>query len=97
MVTYLVKKHGLTEYAESPDVFYPVRWKDAESVFTQPAEVVETMLSPNTKAVHMWYSRLVPFLSEPPPAGSYIASACAKFGVHWKRTDRAFLTAAARA
>ena len=37
MVTYLAKKHRVDVQAQSPAVFYPVRWKDARALFG-PAE-----------------------------------------------------------
>lgn len=80
LVTYAAKKHGVAAQAQTPDVFYPVRWKDARALFG-PAEVIEGMLTPKTRAVHMWYSRLVDFLAAPPPKGSYVDLACRKFDV----------------
>ena len=63
-----------------PEIFYPVRWKDARSVY-EPAEVVEAMLTPETRAVHLWHSRLHGLRDNPPAPGSYIDLACKRFGI----------------
>ncbi len=83
LVTYLVKKHRLTEFASPPDVFYPVRWKDARTVYA-PAEEVETMVTDRTVAVHLWHSRLGELKQKPPPPQSYIGIAARRFGVEFE-------------
>lgn len=80
LVTHVVKSNRLQDQAQRPDVFYPVRWKDARDVF-EPAEVVEQRLSPETRAVHLWHSRLQGLRDNPPAKGSYMDWACQKFGV----------------
>jgi hypothetical protein len=80
MVTYLAKKHGVAEQAQGPAVFYPVRWKDARALFG-PTELVDQMITPETRAVHMWYSRLVGLVDKPPPRDSFIDVLCRKYGI----------------
>jgi hypothetical protein len=80
LVTHVVKTCGLGSSAQPPDVFYPVRWKDARVLY-EPAEVVEAMLSERTHAVHMWHSRLHGLRDAPPPPGSFIDRMCRRFGV----------------
>lgn len=80
MVTYLANKYGVASRAQSPAVFYPVRWKDARSIYG-PAGLIEQMLRPETRAVHMWYSRLVGLVDKPPPQESYIAALCKKYEI----------------
>ena len=80
MVTFLAKKHGVAEQAQSPAVFYPVRWKDARALFG-PAEIIEKMITPKTHAVHMWYSRLIGLVDKPPPRDSFIDTLCKKYGI----------------
>ncbi|WP_120716541.1 hypothetical protein [Tsuneonella amylolytica] len=80
LVTYVVKTNNLAHHAQPPDVFYPVRWKDARELY-EPAEVVEGMLTERTVAVHMWHSRLEGLKDAPPPPGSFIAKMCDRFGV----------------
>lgn len=80
LVTHVVKRNKLQAHAQKPEIFYPVRWKDARSVY-EPAEVVEAMLTPETRAVHLWHSRLHGLRDNPPAPGSYIDLACKRFGI----------------
>lgn len=80
MVTYLAKRHDLTRFAQPPAVFYPVRWRDARLVF-EDRELVEKLIAPETRAVHLWHSRVVDQAGKPPPKGSFIAAMCDRFGV----------------
>ena len=80
MVTYVANKYRVAEQAQKPEVFYPVRWKDAQALFGS-ANVIEKMITPETVAVHMWYSRLVNFIDKPPPPGSYIDVLCRKHSI----------------
>ncbi|MDE2403598.1 MAG: hypothetical protein KGM17_02645 [Sphingomonadales bacterium] len=80
LVTHVVKRNHLQAEAQKPDVFYPVRWKDARALY-EPAAVVEAMITPETCAVHMWNSRLQELKEHPPAPGSYIDLACKRFGV----------------
>ena len=80
LVTYLVKKHRLGEFAQSPDVFYPVRWKDARTLYG-PAEEIEAQLTNETRTVHMWHSRLGELKQKPPAKGSYIQKVCNQFDI----------------
>ena len=80
LLTYAVRKNKLEKYAEAAEVFHPIRWKDAREVYG-PAEEVEAMLSPETRAVHLWHSRLQGLRDSPPPKGSYIAKMCDLYGI----------------
>lgn len=80
LVTHVVKRNGLQHEAQKPEVFYPVRWKDARALFEHES-VVQAMITEDTRAIHMWHSRLEDLISQPPPAGSYMDMACRKFGV----------------
>jgi hypothetical protein len=80
LVTYLVKKHGLGSFAQSPDIFYPVRWKDARTLYG-PAKEIEAQLTDKTRTVHMWHSRLGELKQKPPPEGSYIHKMCEKYSI----------------
>jgi hypothetical protein len=80
LVTYAVKKNNVARFAQEPSVFYPIRWKDARMLFG-PAEIIEQSLRSNTRAVHMWQSRLVDLAAKPPPKGSYLDVACRRLGV----------------
>lgn len=80
LLTYLAKKHNLEERAQERSVFYPVRLADARALFG-PASVVEKMLTPQTRAVHLWRARMADFAKAPPPAGSYIEVLCRQHGI----------------
>ena len=80
LVTHVIKSNGLEPHAKSPTTFYPVEWKDARILYG-PAEIVESKLSQDTCAVHMWHSRLVGLFDKPPAKGSYIDLACQKHGI----------------
>ena len=80
LVTYVVKKNRLADHAQPPEVLYPVRWKDARTVY-EPAEVVEAMLTDRTRAVHLWHSRLQGLKDAPPAPGSFVAKMCERFDV----------------
>lgn len=80
LLTHVVRKNKLEAHARAPEVFYPIRWKDAREVYG-PAEQVEAMLSPQTRAVHLWHSRLQGLSETPPPKGSYIEKMCKAFAV----------------
>ncbi len=80
LVTHVVKRNKLQRHAQKPDIFYPVRWKDARSLY-EPEAVVQAMITPETRAVHMWHSRLQGLRDNPPVAGSYIDVACRRFSI----------------
>lgn len=80
LLTHVIKKHDLETFVQPPEVFYPIRWAEARSLYG-PAEKVEEKLSPSTRTVHMWNSRLVGLKEEPPTEGSYIKKLCQQFDV----------------
>lgn len=80
MLTYAIRKNGLFGHAQSADVFYPVRYQDAQKLY-EPAHVVEAMLTDRTLAIHMWHSRLQGLRDAPPPPDSFMARMCERFGV----------------
>lgn len=80
MVTYLAEKHNVADQAQQPDVFYPVKCQDARLLYGSP-DAVERMITPNTRAIHMWHSALYGLRETPPPKGSYIDTICRKHGV----------------
>lgn len=80
LVTHVVKANRLQAEACTPDVFYPVRWKDARDVYG-PLAGIRERTTDKTVAVHLWHSRLQGLRDNPPPAGSFIDWACQEFGV----------------
>ena len=80
LLTHAIRKNGLLGEAQTPDAFYPVRYKDALALY-DAAHKVEKMVSENTRAVHMWNSRLGQFKNSPPPKGTYIDKMCQLYHV----------------
>lgn len=80
LVTHIVKKRRLEEFVSDPCVFYPVRWSEAH-LFYEPAHLVNSKLTKDTRAVHLWRSKLAQLVSSPPTAESWIAQQCERFGV----------------
>lgn len=82
LVTHIVKSRKLQPFVSSPDVFYPVRWSEARRVYDDAA-VVNGMTTANTRAVHLWHSRLGELKASPPPRGSWMAQQCERFAVRF--------------
>lgn len=56
-LTHFVETHGLTGEAEGREVFYPVPYTDAHSLFMANADI-EGSLKDTTLAVHLWNETL---------------------------------------
>lgn len=82
LVTHIVKTRRLEEFVASPDVFYPVQWSEARLVYEE-ARLVEAKLTPQTRTVHLWHSRLGELTSAPPPAGTWMADQCERYAVEF--------------
>lgn len=82
LVTHLVKKRKLQRFAVDPRVFYPVRWSEARLVY-DAAHRVNSKLTEETRAVHLWHSKLGHLVSSPPPEGSWIKEQCDRYGVEY--------------
>jgi len=80
MFGYLVKKHRLIDYAAEPDVFYPVSWREAASLYG-PAEKVEEQLTERTRGIHLYNSQLRELAKSRPPEGSFMAKQFERFGL----------------
>ena len=75
ILTYLAKKYGVSKLAKERSVFYPVRHRQAK-LFCGPPEPVESQLTNETRAVHLWHSVLNREARVSPPPGSYLEAAC---------------------
>lgn len=80
LLTHAIKRNALMKEAQSPDCFYPVRYRDALTLYEQAARV-ESMVNENTRAVHMWNSRLKTLKNSPPERGTYIDQMCRLYDV----------------
>jgi len=86
-LTEMLGRHELTGRALPQESFYPVIWTES-AMFYEPHDVVEARITPRTIGVHLWStsSRIAtPAIMEkrnaPLPAGSWIATQCAAYGV----------------
>lgn len=80
MITYLAHKYDLEQFSQPRPVFYPVPYDRAEDVFAD-ADIVRSQLTPETRAIHLWNSRLKELVKRPPRLGSYIDLACREHGI----------------
>ena len=54
-----------------------------ESEWAHVFTFVDGKITPETRTVHLWHSRLGELLSSPPPPGSWMAKQCERFGVEF--------------
>ena len=80
ILTYLAKKYRVSKQAKHRSVFYPVRHRDAK-LLLGPPEPVESQLTNETRAIHLWNSVLSRLAKGSPPPGSYIEAACRRHGL----------------
>jgi len=80
LVTHIVKRRRLQQFVVGPSVFYPIRWSEAQMVYG-PAQLVNSKLSQDTRAVHLWRSKLGDLISSRPAVGSWIGEQCERYGV----------------
>jgi len=48
-----VKYHNLEEYAQSPNIFYPIPWRETEQIFFGSADSVAARCK-NSFSIHLW-------------------------------------------
>jgi hypothetical protein len=80
MLTFLAQKFRLDGSAQPEPVFYPVPYDQAEMLFGASSNL-EKLVKSDTRAIHMWNSRLHKFAGRPPVPGSYVHKLCERFGV----------------
>ena len=71
-VTWLARKHGLAGAARPPSRFYPVHWRDA-AWLVDPRRSLESVIQPDTIAVHLWNEVIRKLDLAQAPAGSFAA------------------------
>jgi hypothetical protein len=54
LLTNAVRRHNLESSAQPPSVYYPVGWRDADSLYTGEGDIFGT-LPDTTEAVHIWH------------------------------------------
>ncbi len=80
MLTYLAKKYRVSKLAKHRSVFHPIRHRDAK-LLLGPPEPVESQLTNETRAIHLWNSVLRRLAKGSPPPGSYLEAACRRHGL----------------
>jgi len=79
LVTYLACRHQVTCHACSPDVFYPVHWRDYHLPF-EAGDPAASMLTDNTVGIHFWNHMLGSLKVKPAP-DSFVARQCRLHGI----------------
>jgi hypothetical protein len=70
--TRLAAKHALTCFAEPEPVFYPVHWRRADWLL-DPERPLESVVRPETVAIHLWNEVIRKYKNDPAPEGSFLA------------------------
>ena len=70
-ITHYVKRLGLTDCVQAREVFYPVPWQQAAWIF-DPTTSLESIVKPNTCAIHLWNSILGQLKDKKPLPGSFV-------------------------
>ncbi len=70
-LTWFAEQHGLSEMAQEPEVFYPVRWEDAGR-FAEADFDLASQLTSRCAAIHLW-NDVLRHRKEPPEPGSLLA------------------------
>jgi hypothetical protein len=80
ILTYLAKKYHVSKQAKHRSVFHPVRHRDVK-LLLGPSEQVESQLTNETRAIHLWNSVLRRLAKGSPPPGSFLEAACRRHGI----------------
>jgi hypothetical protein len=82
-LTYYVQKRGLVEKVLPSAAFYPIPYEGIPAL-RQPGSSVDTAITPDTLAIHLWRSQLTNrgrADMPPPPPGSAMAELCRREGI----------------
>lgn len=71
-LTWLAEREGLAGCALPAPVFYPMHWDRARWI-VDPAIALEQVVTPQTRAVHLWNELIKGFKDAPAPPGSFLA------------------------
>lgn len=78
-LTHFALETGLAARAQPIEVFYPVHWRETAVLF-DPNFALEERFTDKTCAVHLWNARIGHYKQRPPPANSFMARMCERFG-----------------
>ena len=71
-LTATARKYGLDRRASAPRLYSPIPWQEASWVL-DPAQPLESRISTETIAVHLWNERIKAFKHTPAPEHSFLA------------------------
>jgi hypothetical protein len=71
-LSYLVRRHGMGDFALPPEILYPSPWQDALWI-ADPARSLDQVVTERTVAVHLWNERIKHVKNRPAPPGSFLA------------------------
>ncbi len=54
LLTNSVRRHNVERHVQPPSVYYPVGWRDADSLYSRAGDIFGT-LPDTTEAVHIWH------------------------------------------
>jgi hypothetical protein len=70
--TWLARRTGLDALAMAPAVFYPMHWSRAAWI-ADPGIQLEEVVTPETRAVHLWNELIKGFKDASAPRGSFLS------------------------
>jgi hypothetical protein len=79
-LTAFARRNGWLSLAQPEEVFYPVHWRE-RAMFFGPAELIEQRITPATRAIHLWHMGFTKDQKVRPPAGSFLARMCERYGI----------------
>ena len=71
-LTWLARRSGHDGLAMGSSVFYPMHWSRS-SWIVDPALSLERVVTPETRAVHLWNELIKTYKDSPAPPGSFLA------------------------
>jgi Alpha 1,4-glycosyltransferase conserved region len=79
-LTYMARRHGVSDQAQKRAVFYPLTLRDAPRIFETGFALPEDELK-QAYAIHLWNERLKDIKDAAPAQGSMLDRLCEQFGV----------------
>jgi hypothetical protein len=71
-ITALAARHGLTDKAQPAPVFYPLHPREAARLY-DPTLRLASIVTPETRTIHLWNEKLGALKQTMPPEGSILA------------------------
>lgn len=71
-LTAVMRQFGLEHHAAPPDVYYPTTYHDA-SWLLRPDLSLDNIITPRTRAIHLFNKIIAEYKEHPAPTGSFLA------------------------